>query len=744
MAGMARQGSASAYQGFSVCQPALGSALQWLPAIGTPELDDMINAFLPGPASIQDKRAHIAMDFFEYARQTGETFKFYPVPSASFTPLTASPATTLYDSGYGSNFNLSPTISEQVPWTQSSTTFTPSVSSSVGIKPRPAASKKSSVSSTRQHTTDFANHPGMRIMTKDGRDVTNSASRGCKTKEQRDHAHLMRIIKACDSCRRKKIRCDPSHKKRAASQASPAQAEQKPAKKSKKAQEPPPAPSIEAATDFILDGSLNTAFDFPSLDASSQEFEEYWNQFVSFEEPVAVPNDHFVEDFDFTSFIDSQDFSSPSSLSSASPSQLFTPFTPAASGTSPTVSTPVVDVAGDVSLDDPTVPYLNPDVLHGTNYVDFNLYSPGPDSFDEDPVLQMRDVSVVRGAAVERSRHMQVPDVSAWSVNELASSERPDCDPLNDVGPVNPALPDGPQSFGYSPLFSQVEWTREGGSSPERPVFFQGHSVNVDAPEGYAAQSPTVDEHTSSIVAANIVPSSVSLGSSPRPRRPPQDSPGLTGLPSYPESTPGVAGQLHSLERASAPEKGSRYCKIGSPSTKGLTGIEPHSWSVADGQHGVSQGTSVPGVPGVASLATELISTIPARRIVSGEVSKDDSTYCWFLSSIFFFQLAVFGLVSFLCASALQTHLASQANFVNILTFASLSLASLTSRCLGASSATRVASKTLPIPTASGIIDNVKSKIQAVDQSLRGLRSTASRRARDSVPRFTSVTSFKG
>lgn len=57
----------------------------------------------------------------------------------------------------------------------------------------------------------------MKIMTRDGVDVTNAASRGSKTKEQRDHAHLMRIIKACDSCRAKKIRCDPSHKRRAAS-----------------------------------------------------------------------------------------------------------------------------------------------------------------------------------------------------------------------------------------------------------------------------------------------------------------------------------------------------------------------------------------------------------------------------------------------------------------------------------------------------------------------------------------------
>jgi len=48
--------------------------------------------------------------------------------------------------------------------------------------------------------------PGFSIMTKDGVDVTNSAGRGTKTKEQREHAHLMRIMKACEDCKRKKVR----------------------------------------------------------------------------------------------------------------------------------------------------------------------------------------------------------------------------------------------------------------------------------------------------------------------------------------------------------------------------------------------------------------------------------------------------------------------------------------------------------------------------------------------------------
>ena len=49
-------------------------------------------------------------------------------------------------------------------------------------------------------------------MTKDGIDVTSTAGRGTKTKEQREHAHLMRIMKACDDCKRKKVRVSPPPK----------------------------------------------------------------------------------------------------------------------------------------------------------------------------------------------------------------------------------------------------------------------------------------------------------------------------------------------------------------------------------------------------------------------------------------------------------------------------------------------------------------------------------------------------
>lgn len=394
MAGMSRTNSANAFmEGFSVCQANLGEALTWLPAMGTPELDDMINAFIPGPASIKDKRAHISMDFLSYSQRTGFNFKFYPVPSTSFaSTTTASPASSsqFVDSGYASSFNVSPVISDSSAWTQSPATFTSPASFDdatriVKARSSTSATKKSTASSSRQQPVDFANHPGMRIMTKDGRDVTNSASRGCKTKEQRDHAHLMRIIKACDACRKRKVRCDPSHRKRAASHTSPAATDSKPTKKQKKetAEAPPPAPVIVESTPELLVTDNFENFDPAAFAVSSEEGTEtvddlFWNQYFNFDQdafPDFAPGtfDQFAPSLELF-------YQSTSSSSAASPSQVFTPETPVHTRPSPAIATePVISTAT------PALPYLNPGVPHGTEYVDFNLYSPPADfSLDEE------------------------------------------------------------------------------------------------------------------------------------------------------------------------------------------------------------------------------------------------------------------------------------------------------------------------------------------------------------------------
>jgi hypothetical protein len=213
--------------GFSVFQPAIGAPLQFMPALGSKELDELLAIYFAGEGTVRDQITTVSIDFFECAALTGELFKFYPVFDPSLFTQTSSNSPT--SSAYESSFNTSPSPVELSPWTPALSDFGTPIStttSAASFSVLPASqstavssssSSSASSSTSRPRATDFSHLPGMRIMTRDGRDVTQSASRGCKTKEQRDHAHLMRIIKACDACKARKVRCDPSHKKRAPS-----------------------------------------------------------------------------------------------------------------------------------------------------------------------------------------------------------------------------------------------------------------------------------------------------------------------------------------------------------------------------------------------------------------------------------------------------------------------------------------------------------------------------------------------
>ncbi|KAF5001255.1 hypothetical protein FGRMN_1155 [Fusarium graminum] len=352
-------------QGFSVFQPALGAQLQFFPSVGTRELDELVNAYIPGPASTQEKRTSISLDYFEYAHLTGQTFKFYPVYTLAATvesPVTASP---LQDSGYGSSFNTSPATSNW-DWSHVNTT---------------TSSRRSSPKSTSSHQlADFSNLPGMKIMTKDGRDVTNSASRGSKTKEQRDHAHLMRIIKACESCKKKKIRCDPSHKKRGVSSTSA-----QPAKVTKKTKAAAPEAKIapvvvQEAVAPQIGFSEQDLLDLDNFAASGEPGNELWEQFIQF---PAVD-----DSYDF--FNDPDGYLSPQSSSTLSEYS-----------TKPATPTTETDlhrrrsVAAEVEiaeLTDPAtyLPFNQAEVNH--DYVDFNLYSP-ESSFSEDERMVLIELS---------------------------------------------------------------------------------------------------------------------------------------------------------------------------------------------------------------------------------------------------------------------------------------------------------------------------------------------------------------
>ncbi|KAJ6782927.1 hypothetical protein PWT90_03079 [Aphanocladium album] len=378
-------------QGFSIFQPALGAQLQFFPAVGTQELDELIHAHLIGPASSQEKRATLALDFLEHAQMTGQSFKFYPVYTVAASPATSA----------ASSFNTSPTTTS---WDWSQTSRTASVSSRSSSQQQHHVSKPTSPAS-RMRATDFSSLPGMKIMTKDGLDVTNSASRGSKTKEQRDHAHLMRIIKACDSCKRKKIRCDPSHKKRAAAAtpAAPLASSSKVTKKARTSSPTAPSQSVSppqsispqsvspmleefgsfSASPFDMDATFS--FDaLETFDASLAAPSNPWDEFIQYP-PMAE-----AEDYDFFADPDSY-LSSQSSEAGMATSRLSASMSPTHSGAPPERGPDAgraeshAQLLQGAALDTSVLaqqPWESQDSGVG-DYTDFNLYSPGS-TFSED------------------------------------------------------------------------------------------------------------------------------------------------------------------------------------------------------------------------------------------------------------------------------------------------------------------------------------------------------------------------
>ncbi|KAK4177552.1 hypothetical protein QBC36DRAFT_377551 [Triangularia setosa] len=708
MANMAQNGSAgTAFHGFSVFQPALGAALQWLPQVGTPELDALINAFLPGPASIKDKRAHISMDFFEYSRQTGETIKFYPVPATSFTAAAAAASpvgSAVYDSGYASSFNTSPVISDQ-SWTQSPASFAP-IASFEEFTPASSASTSTSKKGTasRQHTIDFSSHPGMRIMTKDGKDVTNSASRGCKTKEQRDHAHLMRIIKACDACRKKKVRCDPSHRKRSASQASTSPSEQKnSAKKAKKSEQQPSVLTGQLVANAFA-AAPETSASIPA--AHDAELENLWNDFIVEQDPVVLPADFTFNDSLFDAFTDAQSFYTPSSGSSSatSPSQVFTPFTPA-----PVIASPVALIAG---APEHLLPYMNPGVDLGTNYVDFNLYSPASSYYDEDPIFQQTDVGSRHAAASSSAEYSGLSYQQQQQVHPGSSSSL--------------ALTDQDSSDYY---YESERHSEPGQYVPEAPRADR-RSSSAAGVEVYLQAQQTLYTGQDGITVAHDSLSSVSPSTSAGARRvfsaPPSPSPLASSLPRTTATSTGTVLQSgvpgHSVATTPTTTRtativNSRCCveNVGGDSYGSVS-------AKSGGQSCVKQ-----CFDGAKAVLAMMVANFPTRRQLAVEDAQDGTQPSMSRLS----QLVVFGLVSILCAST-RTHLGGQVDsLANILSIMTLSLGYIALWCYGVPGPTSVASKRLQIPMAlSSVVGNVKAKIQALGSASQGVQSRVSQRGR--------------
>lgn len=122
---------------FTITQPFLGAPLQFMPALGTPELDSLIDTFVTGSASKKDKLSEVTIDFFNHATvdlNTGALVRRYEVvpqqqqqqhqswayeesptisQSSGFSPPIFTPSPTssaaFGDSGYGS-LTLTPPV----------------------------------------------------------------------------------------------------------------------------------------------------------------------------------------------------------------------------------------------------------------------------------------------------------------------------------------------------------------------------------------------------------------------------------------------------------------------------------------------------------------------------------------------------------------------------------------------------------------------------------------------------------
>ncbi|KFY90479.1 hypothetical protein V498_05930 [Pseudogymnoascus sp. VKM F-4517 (FW-2822)] len=200
---------------FTITQLELGSQLIWEPAVGTAEHDRLVDAYIPGPANLQQKRATIALDFFD-------TTAASTMPAPFCRTYLVATNTPEFAAGPSYSPAFAPTSSYS-PSTHAAST--PSSSFSASSSSLSSKSSKRSISSlsSAASASPAKRLPGFSIMTADGVDITNNQSRGPKTKAQREQAAKMRKLGACPACKRSKQKCEPSHHRPAPMSASSSQ-----------------------------------------------------------------------------------------------------------------------------------------------------------------------------------------------------------------------------------------------------------------------------------------------------------------------------------------------------------------------------------------------------------------------------------------------------------------------------------------------------------------------------------------
>ncbi|KAG5984685.1 hypothetical protein E4U54_006114, partial [Claviceps lovelessii] len=388
MAPTARSTPSSRLYGFAVSQPALEAPLQFSPPCGSRQLNDMINALIPGPSPISHKRRDVALDFFKYAHETGQSFRYYPVRCVSSAGVSPVPASPSRDS-ITSSSNASP----PTPSCDWRAIFVPSKASSLprnssqrrrGLKAR---GQRSGYSGSRNY--DLSHYPGLRIYNKEGVDVTNTASRGSRTQEQRDHARLIRERGgACGTCKRKKIKCDRDHK-RGFDEIEPPSTS-KPNKKARTM--PPNAPPPRS----LLITGVNTDVPVPPT-SSLQSGPGFPSNDVEFLNPADLALNsldqvlQFPDTQELDALLDLNDSNDHSSMqlsassSVASPQKSTTPLSQQDCGADPACAS--LDSIPQASVF--RLPFMDDEFASLIDYIDFPLYSPSSDFSEDERMLSI-------------------------------------------------------------------------------------------------------------------------------------------------------------------------------------------------------------------------------------------------------------------------------------------------------------------------------------------------------------------
>lgn len=181
----------SSCQSFTISQVAPSALLQFEPPLHSKELAEAIHNYVPGPFTLQEKQRQVSMEFFQWRS----------------TNCPDGPASYFHDAAPAMEFSNFSSAESSFDYSMASssgqTSFGNNTKSSA-----PARRTKSKVvkKSSAKPVSSGPRLPGLSIMTKDGVDITDLAPRGPKTKEQRDHAAMMRKLKACPTCKKRKQR----------------------------------------------------------------------------------------------------------------------------------------------------------------------------------------------------------------------------------------------------------------------------------------------------------------------------------------------------------------------------------------------------------------------------------------------------------------------------------------------------------------------------------------------------------